>query len=229
MARVAGRLRRPGRFPVLRPSAVRHAIAAAVGVGQSPAGCASRHRHRRRARVARSALVAGRHVRNRGGHQLRLHRRVHQGRLRLRRRRTGRSLYRHWQTYALAFFGALGVFLAQNAIHAGPIVASQSTLVLVDPLASILIGIGLFGDNLQTGGAAGAPGGALAACHLRRGVLARTLAAGQRDKGDARVPRAALPAAGRRAPGRPLILAAGRPASRYGARAQPGPVRPGQI
>jgi uncharacterized membrane protein len=65
------------------------------------------------------------------------------------------TLYRHWQTYALAGFGALAVFLTQNAIHAGPIVASQSTLVLVDPLASILIGVGLFRDNLQTGGAAG--------------------------------------------------------------------------
>jgi hypothetical protein len=64
-------------------------------------------------------------------------------------------LYRHWQSYALAFFGALGVFLAQNAIHAGPIVASQSTIVLVDPLASILIGVGLFGDNLRTSGAWG--------------------------------------------------------------------------
>ena len=28
------------------------------------------------------------------------------------------QLYRHWQTYALACFGALAVFLAQNAIHA---------------------------------------------------------------------------------------------------------------
>ena len=65
------------------------------------------------------------------------------------------QLYRHWQTYALAFFGALAVFLTQNAIHAGPLVASQSTLVLIDPLASICIGIGLFGDDLQTGGAAG--------------------------------------------------------------------------
>jgi drug/metabolite transporter (DMT)-like permease len=65
------------------------------------------------------------------------------------------SLYRHWQTYALAFFGALAVFLAQNAIHAGPIVASQSTIVLVDPLASILIGVGLFGDDLRTDGAWG--------------------------------------------------------------------------
>jgi len=65
------------------------------------------------------------------------------------------SLYRHWQTYALAFFGALAVFLVQNAIHAGPIVASQSTIVLVDPLASILVGVGLFGDNLRTSGAWG--------------------------------------------------------------------------
>jgi drug/metabolite transporter (DMT)-like permease len=65
------------------------------------------------------------------------------------------SLYRHGQTYALIAFGALAVFLTQNAFHAGPIVASQSTLVMVDPLASILIGVGLFGDNLRTGGAWG--------------------------------------------------------------------------
>jgi drug/metabolite transporter (DMT)-like permease len=65
------------------------------------------------------------------------------------------SLYRHWQTYGLIVFGVLGVFLAQNAFHAGPIVASQSSLVLADPLASILIGVGLFGDNLRTSGAWG--------------------------------------------------------------------------
>jgi hypothetical protein len=52
-------------------------------------------------------------------------------------------------------FGVLGVFLAQNAFHAGPIVASQSSLVLVDPLASILIGVGLLGHSLRTGGAWG--------------------------------------------------------------------------
>jgi drug/metabolite transporter (DMT)-like permease len=65
------------------------------------------------------------------------------------------TLYRHWQTYGLILFGVFGVFLAQNAFHAGPIVASQSSLVLVDPLASILIGIGLFGDSLRTSGAWG--------------------------------------------------------------------------
>ena len=65
------------------------------------------------------------------------------------------SLYRYGETYALIFFGALAVFLTQNAYQAGPIVASQSTLVMVDPLASILIGVGIFGDDLRTGGAWG--------------------------------------------------------------------------
>lgn len=65
------------------------------------------------------------------------------------------SIFRHWETYLLAVCGALSVFLAQNAYHAGPIAASQSTLVLVDPLASILIGVGLFGDQLRTAGARG--------------------------------------------------------------------------
>jgi uncharacterized membrane protein len=64
-------------------------------------------------------------------------------------------VYRHWETYALAVFGALAVFLTQNAIHAGPIVASQSTVVLVDPLASIFVGVSLFGDDLRTSGAWG--------------------------------------------------------------------------
>lgn len=65
------------------------------------------------------------------------------------------SIFWHWQTYGLAGFGVTAVFLAQNAYHAGPIAASQSTLVLADPLASILIGVVLFGDDLRTGGAWG--------------------------------------------------------------------------
>jgi hypothetical protein len=44
------------------------------------------------------------------------------------------------------------LFLAQNAFHAGPIAASQTALVLVDPLASLALGIGIFGDNLRTVG-----------------------------------------------------------------------------
>jgi hypothetical protein len=52
----------------------------------------------------------------------------------------------------LIVFGLGGLFLTQNAYHAGPLAASQSTLVLVDPLMSILIGIGLYGDSLRTSG-----------------------------------------------------------------------------
>jgi len=91
------------------------------------------------------------------------------------------SIFRHWETYALAGCGAASLFLAQNAFHAGPIAASQSTLVMVDPLASILIGVSLFGDQLRTNGAWGPLealsllvlfGGALLLCRspLVRGV-----------------------------------------------------------
>lgn len=62
------------------------------------------------------------------------------------------TMFRHWETYGVAVMGVVSVFLAQNAFHAGPIAASQSTLVLVDPLASILIGVGLYGDRLRVSG-----------------------------------------------------------------------------
>lgn len=65
------------------------------------------------------------------------------------------SVLRHWQTYGLVLFGLAAVYLTQHAYHAGPIAASQSAIVLVDPLASILIGVNLFGDNLRTAGAWG--------------------------------------------------------------------------
>lgn len=65
------------------------------------------------------------------------------------------GVYLHWQLYAMAVAGLLAFFLAQNAFHAGPVTASQPTLVLVDPLVSIGIGIGLFGDQLRTGGGRG--------------------------------------------------------------------------
>jgi drug/metabolite transporter (DMT)-like permease len=65
------------------------------------------------------------------------------------------TMFLHWQTYGVAVFGLLSVFLTQNAFHAGPIGASQAALVLVDPLVSISIGIALFSDNLKTAGARG--------------------------------------------------------------------------
>ncbi len=60
-----------------------------------------------------------------------------------------------WHVYAMAVTGLLAVFLAQNAFHAGPVTASQAALVIVDPLASIGIGVALFGDTIHTAGARG--------------------------------------------------------------------------
>jgi drug/metabolite transporter (DMT)-like permease len=65
------------------------------------------------------------------------------------------QMFVHWQTYVLVAAGVASLFLAQNAFHAGPIAASQSALVLVDPLVSIGIGITLYGDTLRTAGAYG--------------------------------------------------------------------------
>ena len=70
----------------------------------------------------------------------------------------------------MAAAGLAGMFLAQNAFQAGPVTASQATLVIVDPLASIAIGIGLFGDRVATQGVRG-PGEALALVVLFLGVF----------------------------------------------------------
>ncbi|MFZ0171910.1 MAG: DMT family transporter [Acidimicrobiales bacterium] len=61
------------------------------------------------------------------------------------------ALFTHFEPYGIAVSGLAGLFLAQNAFHAGPITASQASLVIVDPIASIVIGVGLFGDNLRGG------------------------------------------------------------------------------
>lgn len=62
------------------------------------------------------------------------------------------SIFADWYVYAMVVAGLTGLFLAQNAFHAGPVTASQAGLVIVDPLVSIAIGIGLFGDQVSTVG-----------------------------------------------------------------------------
>ncbi|HVC69903.1 MAG TPA: DMT family transporter [Acidimicrobiales bacterium] len=78
-----------------------------------------------------------------------------------------------WPPYALAVSGLAGLFLTQNAFRAGPVTASQTTLVIVDPVASIIIGIGLFGDRVQTAGGRGV-GEVLALIVLFFGVYSLT-------------------------------------------------------
>jgi drug/metabolite transporter (DMT)-like permease len=58
----------------------------------------------------------------------------------------------HWQAYAVAIAGLCGLVISQHALDAGPVAASQSALLIVNPLASIVMGIWLFGDRLRLSG-----------------------------------------------------------------------------
>jgi drug/metabolite transporter (DMT)-like permease len=57
----------------------------------------------------------------------------------------------HFQPYMLAITGLGTVFLIQNALHAGPITASRTTMVTLNPLVSIVLGLTLFADRLRSG------------------------------------------------------------------------------
>ncbi len=57
-----------------------------------------------------------------------------------------------WVPYALVATGVVGLFLIQSSFHAGPVTASQASLTIVDPVVSVVIGVYLFHDRLQTAG-----------------------------------------------------------------------------
>jgi drug/metabolite transporter (DMT)-like permease len=57
----------------------------------------------------------------------------------------------HWPLYAMIATGVLGTVLLQGAFAVGPLAASQATLLIVDPLVSIALGIELFGEQLSNG------------------------------------------------------------------------------
>lgn len=60
-------------------------------------------------------------------------------------------VFENWDPYALALTGVCGLFIMQSALHAGPIAASRTTSVIVNPLASIVIGVTAFGERLRPG------------------------------------------------------------------------------
>ncbi|MFB6501043.1 MULTISPECIES: DMT family transporter [unclassified Streptomyces] len=61
------------------------------------------------------------------------------------------ALLTSWQLYATALAGLGALFLLQNALQAGTLVAVQPMLTLGDALISILYGVTLFGEELRTG------------------------------------------------------------------------------
>ena len=52
-----------------------------------------------------------------------------------------------WPVYALIAAGIAGTLLEQAALHVGPLSVSQPILVIVNPFASIILSVWLFGER----------------------------------------------------------------------------------
>lgn len=61
------------------------------------------------------------------------------------------ALFGSWQVYLMVAAGMVSVYLFQNALHAGTLVAVQPTITGCDPLASVAYGILLYGEHLRGG------------------------------------------------------------------------------
>ncbi|MER5794672.1 DMT family transporter [Streptomyces sp. NPDC001980] len=56
-----------------------------------------------------------------------------------------------WQTYGFALTGIAALLLLENALQAGPLVASQPALTIGDAAVSLLLGVALFDESVRTG------------------------------------------------------------------------------
>jgi hypothetical protein len=61
------------------------------------------------------------------------------------------AAFSSWPIYAIAFIGACSFVIMQSAFQVGPLATSQSALILVNPIASIIIGHTLFHETLRGG------------------------------------------------------------------------------
>ncbi len=61
------------------------------------------------------------------------------------------TLLTSWALYAVVVVGVSGILLCQLAYQAGPLVASQPTIAVVDPLASVVIGVVVYAEALRHG------------------------------------------------------------------------------
>ena len=62
-----------------------------------------------------------------------------------------RVFFTSWHIYAVAVAGVGSLFLLQNALQAGSLVASQPMLTVGDALISIAFGVTLFNEELRGG------------------------------------------------------------------------------
>ena len=64
--------------------------------------------------------------------------------------RDGPGVFTHWQAYALIAASVLGLVLVQQAYKAGPLPASLPVIDAVLPIGAIVLGLGLFGETVNT-------------------------------------------------------------------------------
>src|SRR5580693_1701661 len=62
------------------------------------------------------------------------------------------AFFESWELYATAVAGVGALFLLQNALQAGSLVAVQPPLTLGDALISVSFGVTVFNENVRTGG-----------------------------------------------------------------------------
>ena len=56
-----------------------------------------------------------------------------------------------WPIYAFAIGGLLGLLLEQWTLHVGPLKVSLPILVIVDPIVSVILGVGIFAEHFEAG------------------------------------------------------------------------------
>lgn len=61
------------------------------------------------------------------------------------------NIFTAWQTYLMVVAGGLSMWLLQNAMAAGKLVAAQPGFTLTDPVVAILWGIFIFDERVRTG------------------------------------------------------------------------------
>ncbi|MBW4029604.1 MAG: DMT family transporter [Acidobacteria bacterium] len=60
------------------------------------------------------------------------------------------GLFTRWPFYAFIICGIAGLLCEQTALHVGPLRSSQTAIVIVDPVVSVVLGAWIFGEHLGT-------------------------------------------------------------------------------
>lgn len=61
------------------------------------------------------------------------------------------AIFTSWKLYGMIAAGGFSLYLFQNALQAGSVVAAQPGVTLTDPVVSVILGLLLFGERVHAG------------------------------------------------------------------------------